>query len=294
MSIYYIIDEKSTQNDFDYLKTDPSLNGNKSAPLHTEFQLNRSQFDQFFFSKYGLEYISEYFCNNKKELRIITYPYETITCYEKAKIIGDWNPLNIIKALYLENSADHSLCAVVVPETGCFIDKNLVREKLEFREGNYLLTAKDLPFNMSYGTCSPFITESDLIINGGRVRNIIFDTETLIMKKHENTLDDFSFGLDHRLSVQMNYYQCYKMLKQRYGKVVIDEELLTLSFKEKFIRKNGKINIGYEFNTINYRTANFINSIHGYGDVSIINDHIDELDLPEVLTSSNAKASENG
>ena len=64
----------------------------------------------------------------------------------------------------------------------------------------------------------------------------------------------------------------------------IDEEILNLSFKEKFIRDKGKIKIAYEFKTLNYRTAQFINGIHGYGDVSIVNDYIDELDLPEVLT----------
>ena len=84
----------------------------------------------------------------------------------------------------------------------------------------------------------------------------------------------------------MNYYHCYNMLMKIYPAVVAEEEILNLSFKEKLIRNNGKINIAYEFHSLNYRTARFINSIHGYGDVSIINDYIDELDLPRVLNGS--------
>jgi hypothetical protein len=66
--------------------------------------------------------------------------------------------------------------------------------------------------------------------------------------------------------------------------IVERREILNLSFKEKMIRNNGKVHITYEFNSLNYRTARFVNSIHGFGDVSILNDHIDELDLPSILT----------
>lgn len=290
MSIYCIDENNNKMMDsFDADKDDPSLNGQRSSPLRTVYRTNKDLFNHLFFSDYNLKYITDYFHANNKEIRVVSYPYDTTTCYEKGIILDGWNPLNIIKALYLEYSIDQSLFAIVIPETGCFIDKKQIREKLNIPDDGYLFTTKDLPKNMSYGTCSPLIVSEDLIQNGGRVKRIIFDQETLIMKKHDTTLDDFSFGLNHRLSVQMNYYHCYKMLKQKYGNIVADEEILTLSFKEKFVRKNGKIKINYEFNTINYRTANFINSIHGYGDVSIVNDHVDELDLPEVLTASNNK-----
>jgi len=85
------------------------------------------------------------------------------------------------------------------------------------------------------------------------------------------------------MSVQMNYYDCYQMLKNLFPDVVREEELLSLSFNEKLRRTNGKMNITYEFQSVNYRTAKFINSIHGYGDVTIMNDYRDELDLPPVL-----------
>jgi len=53
------------------------------------------------------------------------------------------------------------------------------------------------------------------------------------MKKHENTLNEFSFGLDYRFSIQMNYYQCYKMLKHIFGDIIRQDSLLNLAFKEK-------------------------------------------------------------
>jgi hypothetical protein len=53
---------------------------------------------------------------------------------------------------------------------------------------------------------------------------------------------------------------------------------LNLSFKEELVRSNGRISISFEFNSLDFRTARFINSIHGYGEVSILNDHVDELD----------------
>ena len=138
---------------------------------------------------------------------------------------------------------------------------------------------------MSFGSCSPFITSSDILGHGGRIKNILFDKETFMLKQHENSFDNFSFGLEHRLSIQMNYYHCYKMLKHLYGDRVIDREILNLSFKERLVRKKGRIQIDYEFKSLNYRTAQFINNIHGFGDVSITNDRIDELFIPEVLTS---------
>ena len=214
----------------------------------------------------------------------MSHPSETKTCFEKAETLTPWDPLNIIKAFYLECSTNESLYVVVIPETGCFIDKTRIKEILNLPQESILRKAKDLPNNMSYGTCSPFIVDEDIISNGGKVEKILFDTETLVIKKNDNTLDDFSFGLDHRLSLHINYYQCFKMLKKRYPGVIFDEEIFNLSFKEKFVRNNGKIRITYDFDSLNYRTAKFINSIHGFGNVSIMNDFVDELDLPEILT----------
>lgn len=287
MSEYYIDGSQQalTENELDIDKTDPSLNGQASDSLENKFSVKLQDFNRLFFSTYNINYIGDYFDARKYELRVITHPGRTKTCFEKAKILGAWDPLNIIKVFYFEIPETRSLYAVVIPETGCFIDKTRIKETLGIAPDLTVKKAKILPSNMSYGTCSPFIVEQDIEETDWKVEKIIFDTETLVYKKNENTLDDFSFGLDHRMSVHMNYYKCFKMLQERYTKIVTDAEVLNLSFKEKFVREKGKIKINYEFKTINYRTARFINSIHGYGDVTIENDYIDELDLPDVLTT---------
>jgi len=286
MSIYYIDNNilPKNESELNIEVNDSSLNGENENSLECKNKLNLSDFNQLFFSEYNIEYISEYFLATKNDLHVVTHSYKTNTCFEKAKVLGSCDPLNIIKVFYFECPENDSLYAVVIPETGCFIDKVKLQDILDIPENACIKKANVLPKNMSYGTCSPFILDEDVKGNGGKVEKIIFDTETLVSKKNDSVLDDFSFGLDHRMSVQMNYYNCFKMLKKRYPGVIVDEEILNLSFKEKFIRNKGKIKIAYEFKTLNYRTAQFINGIHGYGDVSIVNDYMDELDLPEVLT----------
>jgi len=286
MSKYYIDNDLGAvpDNEFDLDLNDSSLNGNASPSLAEEYRFCLADFNKLFFSQYNIDYVGDYFSVKQHDIRIVSHPSETKTCFDKAEILTPWDPLNVIKAFYLECSTNDSLYVVVIPETGCFIDKARIKEILNLPEDSILRKAKDLPDNMTYGTCSPFIVDADALENDGRVEKILFDTETLVIKKNDNTLDDFSFGLDHRLSLQINYYQCFKMLKSRFPNVVSDEEILNLSFKEKFVRKKGKIRITYDFDSLNYRTAKFINSIHGFGDVSISNDFMDELDLPEVLT----------
>ena len=286
MSIYVIDVSKGCCHGFDVEREDPSLNGDNVRSLENKFSFPAGEIDNLFLSKYQLEYITRYVQDRNIPFRVVTHPEKTNTCYEKAQIFGDWNPLNIIKALYFESPLDQLLYAVVIPETGCFIDRSYLASLLGLPQGVVLAKAKELPANMSYGTCSPFIIPGDLVENGGRVAKILFDSETLVAKKHDNSLDDFSFGLDHRFSLQMNYYHCYKMLKAIFKNTIFAEEVLTLSFTEKFFRKNGKIKINYDFKSINYRTAQFINNIHGVGDVSVENDYVDELDLPEILTSN--------
>ena len=287
MSIYYLTDGEPNLelHEFDLNRDDPSLNSKMAPALQHQYAIDSSIFNELFLSKYGLNYISHYSLKNEKPVRILSFPKATHTCYEKADILKNWNPLNVIKAFYLESSIDGFLYAVIIPETGCFLDREVLKKQLNLDENIRLVRATSLPSQMNFGTCSPFVRQKDLVQNGGKIKHIIFDKETLIMKRHENSLDDFSFGLDHRLSMQMNYYHCYKMLHHLYTDVVIDREILHLSFKERLVRKKGRIKIDYEFKTLNYRTAQFINNIHGYGDVSIINDHVDELFIPDVLTS---------
>ena len=271
--------------EMDIEKKDPSLNGQTAGSFQNEFRLNIDDFNSLFFFRYEIDYISRYFSSGHPEFRVVTHPYETNTCFEKGELLA-WDPLNVIKALYFEYSIDQLLYVVVIPETGCFINRKRLKEILNLPGNGFLKKATLLPQKMSWGTCSPFITQKDLEMNGGRIEKIIFDSETLVAKKEEKALDDFSFGLDHRMSVQMNYFDCYWLLKKRYPESIEEREVLNLSFNEKLIRSNGKINISYEFQSLNFRTAKFINSIHGYGDVTIVNDHIDELNLPHILNGT--------
>jgi hypothetical protein len=288
MSLYYldVHAEHFAENSLELEKKDPSLNGQCADSLRHEFRVNKEDLDRLFLSQYGIDYVSRYFSSKKLPLRVATHPHKTNTCFEKAELLGAWNPLNVIKALYFEHSESNSLYAVVVPETGCFIDRANLRNILNISGDGFIRKAVSLPRHMSFGTCSPFISREDLKAKGGRVEKIFFDAETLASKKNDSTLDDFSFGLDHRMSIQMSYVECFKMLKKLYPDIVAEEKILGLSFKEKLSRINGKIHISYEFNSLNYRTTQFLNSIHGYGDVSIYNDYVDELDLPNALNGA--------
>jgi hypothetical protein len=265
---------------------DPSLNGGRAEFDAARFHLSRQQMEEIFLAQYGIAYISDFF-RTGREFRVVSYPRPTNTCYEKAAILRDWDPLKVIKALYFECPGRPGLYAAVVPETGCFLSRKHFADLLGLPHEVRLARSRTLPKYMTFGTCSPFIADADLPVNGGCIRKIVFDSETLKMKKLEDTLDDFSFGLDHRLSIQMNYYQAYRMLKTLFGDVVGQAQLLNLAFTEKLTRKNGRIKIEYEFESLNYRTAAFINGIHGFGDVTIVNDHLDELDIPEVLVRPN-------
>ncbi len=291
MSVYTLSESGECPLDerFDPYTDDPSLNGQKMFALARRYGAGKHDIDRLFLAPYRLEYITEYF-STRGGVRVLTYPLKTSTSYEKARYLGSWSPLNVIKALYLQSSSGE-LYAMVVPETGCFLNKEAIRQQLGLDQ---LVKARSLPRNMEHGTCSPFLTAEDFTGNGGPVRAVVFDTQTLQCKREERQLDDFSFGLDHRCSIQMNYAACFDMLAARYGGGVLDRELLGLTFKENLVRKSGKIKIHYEFDSLNYRTARFIEQIHGYGDVSTVNDYSDELYLPEVLTPNDFQRTNPG
>ncbi len=266
---------------------DPSLNGERAASLDKKLQVSPSDLQALFFSKCENDYIVPFCSSSKVPLRVVTHPFDSNTCFEKAELLDAWDPLHVIKALYFEYSGDGSIYVAVIPETGCFIDRGRLKELLIIGGNGHLKKSDVLPKYMTFGTCSPFIGPWDLRMNGGRIEKMVFDAEALVFKKNENGLDDFSFGVDHRVSLQMNYWSCFQMLKRLYPGVVIEEEVLNLSFKEKLVRSNGKINITYQFQSLNYRTAKFVNGIHGYGDVTQINDYSDEINLPRILNGAN-------
>jgi hypothetical protein len=269
------------------LGRDPSLNGEDAPSLERPLRLCGADFSAAFLAPYGLDYLLPYFKERRAELRVVTHPRQTKTCFEKAELLG-WDPLRIIKALYFERLSDGRLFAVVAPETGCFVDRARLAEALGVPQSE-LRKAVTLPAHMLVGTCSPFIAAGDAGSGGGRVAKILFDAQTLVEKRQEAEVDDFSFGTDHRMSIQLNYYHCYRLVRARYPDVVQEEDLLPLSFKEVVVRTKGRLKVAYDFQSLSYRIAKFINSNHGHGDVSISNDCVDELDVPDVLMSSAAK-----
>src|SRR5579883_1217066 len=208
MSVY-LLDEQAEQAAFD-LERDPTLTDQRAGSLAQEFKLHPQEMDRLFFARYGIGYIAESVASKKGTFRVVTHPKKTNTCFEKADLLGSWDPLDVVKCLYFEREDTGTLAAVVIPETGCFVDRARVAAALNLEDPSVLRKASRFPRNMEPGTCSPFIVAEDLVKNGGPVEKIFFDTETLVTKKHDQTLDDFSFGLDHRMSVQMNYYLCFK------------------------------------------------------------------------------------
>lgn len=265
--------------------SDPSLDGQNLASFDTVLRLAPERFDALFLEPYELGYISGYMRSRALELRVVSHPRSTTTCFEKAELLG-WDSLNIIKALYFEDLLTQQQHAIVIPETGCFVDMQRIGRIVGIDEPGRLRKASAFPKNMERGTCSPFITPKDLVTGGGKVAGLWFDLETLQAKRASGALDDFSFGVDHRLSLQLGYVHAYELLCERYPGAVHAAELLGLSFKEVMVRQKGKIKLRYEFESLNYRTAAFFSRMHGAGDVTISNDFVDELDLPEPLKHS--------
>jgi hypothetical protein len=289
MSVYYRNAQPDSEGPGYSERADPSLNSDASGSLDRVFRLTPAQFDTAFLQPYQIGYIVAYLTRHRLEWRVVTHPRQTDTCFEKAALL-DWNPLNVIKALYFEDARDGALYAVVVPETGCFVDRDHLATIFGIDDAARLRKTMTFPRFMERGTCSPFIVEDDRIGRGGRVKKIVFDGETLAHKRHDAALDDFSFGLDHRMSIQLNYFHCYQLLLERYGDLIDEADLLTLRFKEILVRNKGRLKITYEFNSLSYRIAVVLNGMHGHGDVSVVNDHVDELDLPGVIQPNDRKA----
>jgi hypothetical protein len=258
---------------------DTSLGSTRASSLAHVVDVSPAQLTTLFFEAYGLSYVVEYFVSRHLPLRVVTHPRETNTCFEKAELLGhDWSPLNVIRAVYLQDTQTAALYAAIVPETGCFLDRNRVRQVLGGEsELGALEVSPVLPRNMILGTCSPFVEEEDVRSASNPVTAIVFDSETLFEKKHDDTLDDFSLGKDRRMSVQMNYYHCFKMLKHVYGSVVRSEEIMGVKCTERLVRARGRLRLTYDVDTASYRIAKRFDEISRSVSLSISNDHIDEV-----------------
>ena len=212
MAVYYA-DNSIPRRHFNGDFQDPSfLLG--EPPLETSFQLAYRDMETLFFQPCELQYLFQYLVQTPVEFRIVTLPQSSNTCLEKAKLLGDWNPLAVIKAIYLQIGDTSDVIAVIVPETGYPLDKQKLKVELDFPDSIDLKKSQWLPEFMEYGTCSPFVRPEDLARSGGRLRHIIFDDMSLRAKAKDNPYDDFSVGLNHCVSLQMNYFDCFSLMQE--------------------------------------------------------------------------------
>lgn len=279
MSVYFARSGSDAVDDYAPEREDATLLDGAPS-LARNVPLTQDAFDRLFLHPLGLGYVGHYVRRLGCGLRVVSHPRPTNTCFEKAEMLGAWRSLDVIKALYFQHVETGALYAAVVPETGCFLHRPALAKAFGIGEPSLLRKASALPTNMEPGTCSPFIMPSDRSGHGGLVEKILFDSETLVAKQNPDQLDDFSFGRDHRWSIQMSYHHCYRMLAELYPEHVASAELLPLQFTEVFARKQGKLKISYDFASISYRIATFIADIHGSGEITVSNDHVDELELP--------------
>lgn len=253
MQIFNLISENEGTS-FSQVNYGEEIPNNENGDVG-EYELIKEDFDRLFLERYGLQYISDFALLNKLDIRVIKFEKETTTCQEKAALLGSWKVSNTIKTIYFFNELDESIIAVVVPETGYKLDINNLKARLNIPDGLSLRTSKYLPRDMTYGTCSPFIKREDLVKFGGQVSKIIFDDESLIEKSSEKTFDDFSFGVDRKLSIQLNYHCCFEMLKANFGCVVDSLPLLVPSFTKKVGFKGSALKVVYEVTSLNYLAA---------------------------------------
>jgi hypothetical protein len=260
---------------------DGSLGPARLPSLAHTFHVTAAQMRALFFDSYDLGYLVEYFASRQLPLRVVTHPVETNTCFEKAELLGaDWSPLDVIKAVYLRDSDNGNVHAFAVPETGCFLDRDRLRNLLGGPSSvGPLAVSEVLPRNMVLGTCSPFVTDADARSTDVVLSAIVFDSETLMEKKHDRTLDDFSFGLDRRFSLQMSYFHAYKVLKHHYPSLVQSEEIMGVTCTERLVRSRGRLKINYDIESLSYRIAKRLDEISRSVSLSSSNDHIDEVGL---------------
>ena len=96
------------------------------------------------------------------EYSIRKHDKATVTCTEKAELLG-WNVERVVKALYFHTgNFDDSLIGVITPETGKLDAQTILSKALgmDMKIAKRYTTNGYTPSGMSKGTCSPFPTES--------------------------------------------------------------------------------------------------------------------------------------
>lgn len=277
MAVYYA-DQSAARRYVDCEFKDPSFIDGE-APFVSSCKLACQDMEKLFFEPYQLQFVFQHLVQMMIPFRIVTLPKPSNTCLEKASLLGNWNPLSVIKAIYLQVADTDDVIAVIVPETGYSLNKEKVRSELSLSESVVIKKSQWLPDYMEYGTCSPFVRPLDLYRGDGKLRYIIFDDTSLKAKAREDTFDDFSIGLNHCVSIQLNYFDCFNAIRDLLGSdVVVSLPVMDLVFKEKLIRKKGRLRIDYDFQSLDFNTANFLNNSHGNQELNVIKTHVNQMD----------------
>jgi hypothetical protein len=156
---------------------------------------------------------------NKIPFSIVTHPSATATTKEKLVSLGGGDR-QIIKTLLYYNEATGDIFALTVPDNGK-IDLRSAAQILEVPKRKFRsLPQEQLPDNMKFGTCNPFISRGYVagMRESGREVSIIFDRSNLTGPP--DSLADFSvsgLGLngisDSQVSFQAGYGNVYNALR---------------------------------------------------------------------------------
>ncbi|MBI4918496.1 YbaK/EbsC family protein [archaeon] len=202
-------------------EVDRSLNHN-CASLDTAWPISSQDLRSNFFNENQLEYVLDTLVGGGEDLRLVSHPTATITCEEKAKLLG-WDKSRIIKAVYFVHKDSEKLYGVIVPDLGS-VDLKSLSDILGFNAKKKLRLAHEgqLVGGMKFGTCNPFIP-----LNCGNVAGIIFDENLVEQRRAQGGFDDFSIALglekipDNQISVQMNYAIAFDLLKRKFPEKVM-------------------------------------------------------------------------
>ena len=181
-------------------------------------------FKNIFFKDYNLTYILELALEFGIHFHIATHTIRTNTCKEKAKITR--LPLErVIKGFYVWDNKTEKVYGLVVPGDRTYV-KSKVAEAVGINNDESetrIEKSEWLPEYIEYGTVHPFINTESFSPNG-KLELILFDRNFLRKRNEEGGLDDFSFtthpstGYDnHRLSIQINYYDAFKILTSKFS-----------------------------------------------------------------------------
>ncbi|MEK6835299.1 MAG: hypothetical protein AABX61_03490 [Nanoarchaeota archaeon] len=186
--------------------------------------IDEESFKNIFFKDDNLEYIQNSAKAYGIHFHIATHSIPTDSCQEKADITG--LPLErVIKGVYLEDIKTELVYALAIPGNRTYVKSklaeflNIDNDEIESR----IRKSRWLPIHIKSGTVHPFVNPQSFTPDG-KLEYVLFDENHLEKRRTEMGLDDFSFtthpstGYDnHRISIQMNYWEAFLILDDKFG-----------------------------------------------------------------------------